>query len=162
MNSTGNHIEIREMTLDDIAEIALLEAADSTAPWDETSLFTYFLREDAYLVVAEEDSRIVGFAGILAAPPEADVLDITVRSDMRRKGYGMALLQYLFSQAPEFGINSVFLEVRVGNAPARRLYEKLGFTETGIRKNYYTDPREDAISMKLVIPSEETSKHPES
>ena len=140
-------LTIREMELDDIGEISVLEAADSTAPWDETSLFTYFLRDDSLLIIAEEDGEILGFSGILMTPPEADILDITVRNDRRNLGIGTKLLSRLLSMAAERGVEKVFLEVRTGNEPAKHLYGKLGFFETGIRKNYYTDPVEDAVSM---------------
>ena len=136
------------MALDDISEIAVLEAADSTAPWDETSLFTYFLRDDSLLIVGTENEKIVGFAGLLMAPPESDILDITVDHNRRNLGYGTMLLRTLLQMAAEKGITTSFLEVRTGNGPARHLYEKLGFTETGIRKNYYSDPAEDAVSMR--------------
>lgn len=142
---------IREMTMDDIEEIAALETANSLTPWNETSLFTYFLRDDTLLAVGEENDKIIGFAALMMAPPEADILDITIDSEFRRHGYGAELLSSLMEMAKNRGTDTIFLEVRVSNTPARRLYEKLGFTETGIRKNYYTDPSEDGISMKAVL-----------
>ena len=140
---------IREMSIEDIGAVAELEREDSLNPWNETGLFTYFIRDDAVLLVAEEDGEILGFAGALLAPPEADILDITIRRDTRRKGYGSELFSALIEKTESLGVNTVFLEVREGNDPARSLYRKFGFRETGIRKNYYTDPPEDGISMAL-------------
>ena len=140
---------IREMTMDDIEAVAAMEAADSQTPWDETSLFTYFLREDAILLVAVDDEGgLRGFAALLAAPPESDVLDITVAKPFRNQGIGAALLTALADAARERGVDSLYLEVRVGNAPARHLYEKLGFCEIGLRKHYYTNPVEDGVVMQ--------------
>ena len=139
-------IEIREMVLGDVAEVARIGAESSQSPWDEKSVLTYFLRDDTLFAVAEEDG-ICAFAALLLTPPESDVLDIVVDLPERGRGIGTKLLDELCDYALLRGVDTIFLEVRPGNAPARRIYEKLGFTEIGIRKNYYTDPREDAISM---------------
>ncbi len=157
-------MRVREMTIDDISAVAELEARDSRTPWSETSLFTYFLRDDSILLVGEEDGKggddpgepgLVGFTAMLTAPPESDILDVTVAGSFRRRGYGEELLVSLFGEARKRGVNTVWLEVRTGNAPARALYGKLGFRETGIRKNYYTDPVEDGITMRLTINGQE-------
>ncbi|MDD5859669.1 MAG: ribosomal protein S18-alanine N-acetyltransferase [Eubacteriales bacterium] len=154
------------MTMDDIAAVAAMEADNSQTPWDETSLFTYFMRDDTILLVAEEycpecakdacpadtgsDSAwvICGFCGVILMPPESDVLDITVDLASRNRGIGTELLDEIIKKAwDEKKVDTVYLEVRTGNAPARHVYEKLGFRQTGMRKNYYTDPVEDAILM---------------
>ncbi len=142
-------MKIREMTLEDIGAVAGLDRADSLTPWDETSIFTYFIRDDAILLVAEEEDAIVGFAAALLTPPDADVLDITVSSACRRRGYGESLLRALTEGAASRGVTTVFLEVRESNEAARNLYRKSGFREIGIRRNYYTSPSEDGISMSL-------------
>ena len=149
-------MRIRNMTMDDIAAVAAMEADNSRPPWDETSLFTYFMRDDTILLVAEEFCpecagngwTICGFGGVILMPPESDVLDITVDLASRNRGIGTELLDEIIRRAwDEKGVDTVYLEVRTGNAPARHLYEKLGFRQTGMRKNYYTDPVEDAILM---------------
>lgn len=137
---------IREMTLEDLQEVAKIGAESSQSPWDEKSALTYFLREDTLFAVAEEEG-ICGFAALLLTPPESDVLDIVVKKELRGRGTGTRLLDEICDLALLRGVDTIFLEVRPGNAPARRLYEKLGFTQIGIRKGYYTDPPEDAISM---------------
>ncbi len=162
---------IREMTLDDLPSVAAVGALSTQSPWDERSTLTYFLRDDTLFVVAEEPARnglsgssgtdgppdtgrgdedraaIVGFAALLLTPPESDVLDIIVRTEYRGKGIGTKLLDGLCDHALLRQVDTVFLEVRPSNTPARKLYEKLGFEQIGIRRNYYTDPAEDAISM---------------
>ena len=138
----------REMSLKDTAAVAAIGAHSSQSPWDEKSVLTYFLREDTLFVVEEEPGTgLIGFAALLMTPPESDVLDIVVEESRRGRGIGTKLLDTLCDQALLRGVDTVFLEVRPSNAPARRIYEKLGFEETGIRKNYYTDPAEDAITM---------------
>ena len=139
---------IRRLTIEDIEPAAalLLENASET-PWTATGIFTYFLRDDTILLAAEEDGNLIGFAALLMAPPESDILDIAVDRGRRNAGIGTKLLQQLLEEGLKCGVRTAYLEVRTGNAPARHLYEKLGFREVGYRKHYYTDPVEDAVVM---------------
>ena len=88
-----------------------------------------------------------GFAALLLTPPESDIIDIIVSSSHRGQRIGTGLLDWACDLALLRGVDTIFLEVRPGNTPARRLYEHLGFVQCGIRKGYYTDPPEDAIAM---------------
>lgn len=134
------------MSLEDVTAVAEIGSESSQSPWTEHSVLTYFFRPDTLFVVAEEEC-MTGFAALLMTPPESDVLDIVVRESMRGKGIGTELLDALMDQALLRGVDTTFLEVRPSNTPARKLYARLGFQETGIRRNYYTDPVEDAITM---------------
>lgn len=147
---------IREMTVEDIEAAALLLAQySSETPWTAADLLTYYMRDDALFLVIEEKSgkkgqsqpSVIGFAGLLLSSPDADIIDITVAEGFRNMGFGRRLLEELLEDGSERGVTLFHLEVRVSNAPARHLYEKLGFREVGIRKNYYTDPLEDAVTM---------------
>lgn len=140
-------MEIREMTLEDVGEVAAIGRESTQSPWDEKSVLTYFLRKDTLFVVAEEEGELLGFAALIMAPPESDVLDIIVRARCRNRGIGTGLLDALMDQAILRGVDTTFLEVRPSNLPARKVYDRLGFLETGIRKNYYTGPVEDAVTM---------------
>ena len=145
-------MQITELTMEDLeSAAALLKKYCSELPWDETALFTYLMREDALLYAAREGERLIGFAGLLMAPPEADILDVTVLPEYRRRGVACALLKTLFENAKAHGVDTIFLEVRAGNEPAKALYRKLGFQEAGIRKSYYTNPLEDAVVMRRSI-----------
>ena len=88
-----------------------------------------------------------GFAALLLTPPESDIIDIIVSSSHRGQRIGTGLLDWACDLALLRGVDTIFLEVRPGNLPARRLYDHLGFVQCGIRKGYYTDPPEDAIAM---------------
>ena len=101
-----------------------------------------------------EDPEILGYAGILMVPDEADITKISVRKDMRRQGIGAALLEGLKARAPEHGIRKIFLEVRKSNEAAIRLYKKCGFIQVGERKRYYNDPVEDALVMVVELEGE--------
>ena len=96
-----------------------------------------------------EDGEILGFIGILAVPDEADITKVAVAKDAQGQGIGSMLMKELISRAPKLGVAKIFLEVRESNEAALALYKKFGFEQIGIRKNYYTSPLENAISMKL-------------
>ena len=155
---------IREMRFDDISPVAELERAYSLTPWDENGLLTYLLREDALFLVASDEfpedyapeavdeenffwPEIYGYVGLLMVPYEADVLNITVSGKVRNRGIGTRLMREILERAKKYGVTDIHLEVRESNEAAIHLYEKLGFLRDGIRKNYYTAPVENAVTM---------------
>ena len=157
---------IREMRFDDISPVAELERAYSLTPWDENGLLTYLLREDALFLVASDEfpedydpeavdeenffwPEIYGYVGLLMVPYEADVLNITVSGKVRNRGIGTRLMREILERAKKYGVTDIHLEVRESNEAAIHLYEKLGFVRDGIRKNYYTAPVENAVTMTV-------------
>ena len=94
------------------------------------------------------DNR-VGFLVACQIAPEWELENIVVAAQARRSGVGESLLGALLDAAGQTDSKTVFLEVRESNAAARRLYEKLGFKETGRRKLYYVNPLEDAVLFRL-------------
>ena len=101
-----------------------------------------------YYLVAEDDGRITGYAGLLVAKTQADVLTIAVAADHWGRGTGSALLEALLAEAARQGCTEVFLEVRTDNMRAQRLYRRYGFVEIGIRKGYYQPSGADALVMR--------------
>lgn len=99
-------------------------------------------------LVAEQDQQLVGYAGLLAAGGQADVLTIAVDTACWGQGVGSALLRQLLAEATRRGCTEVFLEVRADNARAQRLYLWWGFTEIGVRRGYYQPSGTDAIVMR--------------
>jgi ribosomal-protein-alanine N-acetyltransferase len=157
---------IRDMRFDDISPVAELERAYSLTPWDENGLLTYLLREDALFLVASDEfpedydpeavdeenffwPEIYGYVGLLMVPYEADVLNITVSGKVRNRGIGTRLMREILERAKKYGVTDIHLEVRESNEAAIHLYEKLGFLRDGIRKNYYTAPVENAVTMTV-------------
>ncbi len=98
----------------------------------------------AYYVVALDGKIPVGYCGIWNVCGEAEVIDIGVLSEYRKRGIGKGLFEAVFQYMRENGVGSLNLEVREDNIPAIRLYEKLGFEKVGVRKKYY-DNKVDAI-----------------
>jgi [ribosomal protein S18]-alanine N-acetyltransferase len=104
--------------------------------------------ESRYYLVAEEDETLAGYAGLLAAGQQADVLTIAVATSRWGQGIGTQLLAALLGEARRRGCTEVFLEVRADNLRAQRLYKWWGFTEIGIRRGYYQPSGTDAIVMR--------------
>ncbi|MDO5139983.1 MAG: ribosomal protein S18-alanine N-acetyltransferase [Eubacteriales bacterium] len=91
--------------------------------------------------------RVAGF-GLLRCFDDAEVVRIAVRGEYRREGIGSRLLEGLISEAKRRRVSGIFLEVRSSNLAAVSMYRRAGFTEEGIRKNYYSSPAEDALIMR--------------
>ena len=136
------------MQIDDLDQVMEIEEESFSIPWTANGFFTFLIREDALFLVSEVDNKINGYIGLICAPPEGDITNVAVRSSERNKGIGKALVSEMISRAHEKGVDDIFLEVRVSNVPAIRLYEAYGFENMGIRKNYYERPTEDAFIMK--------------
>lgn len=94
---------------------------------------------------SDEKPTVLGFLVARQVAGEWELENIVVAEEFRGKGVGTQLLRELLTQAQKGNSDSVFLEVRESNAPARHFYQKLGFRETGRRKAYYSNPAEDAI-----------------
>ncbi len=101
-----------------------------------------------YLVAEDDDGIIIGYAGLLAAGAQADVLTIAVATGRWGQGIGSGLLAELMTEARRRACTEIFLEVRADNLRAQRLYQWRGFTEIGIRPGYYQPSGTDAIVMR--------------
>lgn len=140
-------IIIKEMTLDDCSKVYRLQQECFSVPWSLEGLKEMFCTKGYFNYVAEIDGDILGYVGMKAVLDEADITNVAVSPQVRRRGVGKKLLAHLKKSAKENGISTIFLEVRVSNEPAIRLYEQAGFEEGEIRKNYYEKPTEDALIM---------------
>ena len=139
-----NSLEIRKAQENDIAEIAALERECFSDPWSVESL-----RDTAgtLTLIATDNSTVVGYIITRCVAGEAELFRICVKEEARRHGTGRLLLMRGIEAAREDGAGKMFLEVRSQNAPARALYASTGFMEAGLRKNYYSDPEDDAVIM---------------
>ena len=141
-------ITYRYATNPDVDAIVAIEAAAMSCPWNRDNYLEAINSDHAFIMVAEDDN-IVGFAVFYLTPPESELPDIVVAEAYRGQGLGKALLSESLATLKAKGIDTVYLEVRVSNAPARALYTGLGFEEIGKRKYFYSNPVEDAICMSL-------------
>ncbi len=138
---------LREMLVEDLDQVIKIERELFSPPWTREGFFTYLTHKDAMFLVVEEKGEILAYCGLLMVLDEGDITNVAVRPDRQREGIGHFLMDSLIRLAEEQGVTTIHLEVRVGNDTAIRLYERMGFTRDGIRKQYYTDPVEDALLM---------------
>ncbi len=130
-----------------IEQIAALERECFSTPWSEAMLTEVLFDSQASFIVAEsEDGGVLGYAGLQVVLDEGYIDNIAVEPNARRHGVADELLD-VFCRFGEANLAFLTLEVRASNAPAIALYRKHGFEEAGRRKNYYTEPTEDAVIM---------------
>ncbi len=136
------------MNVGHVPQIAALEKRCFTDPWSEASVASELENPLGLWLVEEREGVVAGYIGSQSVPPEADVMNVAVAPEFRRQGIASALLSALAARLAVQGIRSLTLEVRVSNAAARALYAAFGFAEIGRRKNYYLEPKEDALILR--------------
>ena len=138
-------IEIITMNESHVAQVAALEKANFSEPWSENSVRSELSNKLALWLVAVEGEMVCGYVGSQTVMEEADMMNIAVDEAFRRRGIARALVEELIRR---LDAHMLTLEVRVSNAPAISLYESMGFTKVGLRKNYYQTPTEDALILR--------------
>jgi len=139
---------IETMKPSHVAQIAQMEKICFSDPWSERSIASELDNKLAFWLVALEGETVAGYIGSQTVMDETDMMNVAVHPDFRRKGIAEALVTALVENLKQQGSHCLTLEVRASNAPAIALYEKLGFAEIGRRKNYYRNPREDALILR--------------
>ena len=105
-----------------------------------------------YIITYDHNKKLeAGFIEYIIAADELQIIDIFIRPEYRRQGLAEKTLGELFAQNKH--LTAVYLEVRASNTAAQNLYNKLGFEKIGIRKNYYNNHVEDAVSLKKILNS---------
>jgi ribosomal-protein-alanine N-acetyltransferase len=138
---------IRPLQVTDLSAVAHIEQRSVADPWSEQLLVEEIQAGNGVSFVAEEDDQVCGYAFFRTCAPESELLRLAVDPDRRRNGIGEALLLHALHGFFRQGYTTCFLEVRSSNVGARRLYEKIGFFQAGIRKKYYRQPIEDAVLL---------------
>lgn len=136
----------RKWTYMDILKISEIEKECFQDPWSFQMLADSFSSDNFFGVCAENDGEVIGYACMAFCGDDADINNIAVTENYRRNGAGAKLLEALIAEAENRGVNNMFLEVRVTNAPAQMLYLTHGFCGVYARPRYYSDG-EDAIVM---------------
>ena len=131
-----------------VAQVAELEKICFSDPWSEKSVASELYNSLSCWLVAEENGVVTGYVGSQTVIDESDMMNVAVHPDHRRKGIAEALVVELVEALKKRESHCLTLEVRASNEPAKALYEKLGFSQVGLRKNYYRNPREDALILR--------------
>lgn len=141
-------MEIIKMNESHVSQIAQLEQLCFSDAWSENSIRSELTNPLSLWLVAVDGDRVAGYIGSQTVLGWADMMNLCVNPDYRRQGIGEKLTMELERQLREEKVECLTLEVRVSNAPAITLYEKLGFTQVGKRPRYYEKPREDALILR--------------
>jgi ribosomal-protein-alanine N-acetyltransferase len=153
---------IDRMTEHDLLEVVEIEEASGLSRWGWDAYYAELMQESGVLMLVargiegealDGGVRIKGFIASRLIADELHVNNVAVRSEHRRHGVGRALLDAVLVESGRLGACAAFLEVRASNGPAQALYERCGFALTGRRRNYYSQPTEDALIMSLMIQS---------
>ena len=142
-------MELIKLTEAHIPQMVELEKICFSMPWTADMIRSELNNPSCLYLAAVDGDTLVGYIGVQTVLDEGYINNVAVRPEYRRRGIAAALISLLAEQAQAIGLAFMTLEVRESNAPAIALYEKLGFTTVGRRKNYYEKPREDAILMTI-------------
>lgn len=142
-------MEIRKMTENDLPKVCEMEQEIFSQPWSEEDFRNSMNDENNGYFVAGLEGNVVGYCGYWGIAGEGDIYNVAVKKEYRGQKIGYSMLSALIKDAAGRGITSLTLEVRLSNAAAIHLYEALGFECAGVRKDFYTKPKEDAVIMWL-------------
>ena len=141
-------ISFRSMQTDDLQDLLIIEQMNSFSPWTSSQ----FTEAHNYIYVLLCESVVIGFVALTQSYDQAELQNFSIHQDYQNQGYGRRLLEFAFQHLSR-DVKTIFLEVRVSNFTAIRLYHNLGFEEIGNRRDYYQTEfgREDALIMSVDI-----------
>ena len=142
---------VEALTAELVPQAAKLEAECFSSPWSEESLMRETENENSHFLAAVSGGELLGYIGVQEIVGEAYITNVAVGEKYRNNGYGVRLVKYLILHSALENADFVTLEVRKSNGPAIRLYEKCGFEKVGERKNFYSNPTEDALLYTLYL-----------
>ena len=128
------------------SHIAELEKECFSLPWSKKTI-TEAMENGTTFFTAQKGEKTVGYIGVSIILDEGYITNIAVTKKERKKGVGTALLERVFAEARDNNLSFISLEVRESNKKAISLYEKFGFKKEGKRKNFYDNPKEDALIL---------------
>ena len=132
-----------------VAQVAQLEIiCFGTEAWSEKSVASELNNPLSFWLVAVDGDNVAGYVGSQTVMDESDMMNVAVHPDYRKQGIATALIVGLVEELRKKGSHCLTLEVRASNENAISLYKKLDFQEVGRRKNYYRNPREDALILR--------------
>ncbi|MFH5837183.1 ribosomal protein S18-alanine N-acetyltransferase [Proteiniclasticum sp. C24MP] len=143
-------VEIKEMQPQHVNEVFSISAAAFPLPWAKDELIRETINPNALNLVALYEEKVIGYVQCWYTLDSADIINVAVSDAFKRQGVGHRLIRDLILHLKERNVENVFLEVRVSNLPAQRLYKSMGFITLSKRERYYVNG-EDALVMNLQI-----------
>jgi len=151
-----DRFSIRLARAEDLPSLLQIErASPSAAHWQEVDYRNAIAQSERLVLVAARDSHVFGFLVASVTTEEWELENIAVAAPARRRGVGRGLMQALIVRARRAKAVEIRQEIRASNAVAQRLGQSVGFVEGGRRRNYYSDPAEDALLFKYLIENPE-------
>jgi [ribosomal protein S18]-alanine N-acetyltransferase len=155
MTNPADDIRTRSITAAHIADLIRIGIETNLSPWTATDYLNELQTSNSIMLALEEASQTVGFVVGRIVPgqdsEEAEIYNIAVAQERQRKGLGQLLFDEFMSRAAKHDVANVWLEVRASNEKAIRFYTKNGFEPVQNRPNFYENPREHAILMRLSL-----------
>lgn len=138
-----------------VKDIHAIEEECFSAPWSEENIISQLNGPNHVFLVAMDGDSVVGYVGMMNVLDEGYISNVAVTAAYRRQKIADALIDKLMERAAALELSFVTLEVRESNDPAKALYRKHGFVEVGLRKGYYTKPKENAVLMTVYLKGDE-------
>lgn len=138
---------IQRLSQDHIKAIHRVEESCFQSPWSENTIEAILKSDNGLCFGCFEDDTLVGYIALEWVLDEGSLTNLAVIPTYRRRGIAEKLTEALIEEAQRLSLQFVTLEVRTTNTPASNLYRKMGFEEVGVRRGYYSNPREDALLM---------------
>lgn len=135
----------------DADAITALEEECFTDAWSPALMSQMFASEWDRIYVLEDEGKVIGYADVRNMYGDCDLMSICVTREARGRGGASLLMEHILEQARADDARQILLEVRRSNEAAIGLYRKFGFEELGVRRNYYSNPVEDAVVMLLEV-----------
>ena len=140
-------MKIEKMTKEHLDSVYIIETECFSHPWLKQSLENELNNDTSLFWVATENNDVIGYIGMSVVIDEGYIFNVAVDKAYRKKGVGTALINELVTYGKKNNLCFITLEVRESNINAQSLYSKFGFIKVGERKNYYSEPKENAILL---------------
>ncbi len=144
-------ILIESMKVSDLPEVLAIENVSFPTPFTENLFRMEMNLNVAHLLVARKDGKVAGYIDYWKVGPEIHLITVAVHPECRQHKIASSLLEVMIADARKHEVDFITLDVRPSNQGGLMLYKKFGFQESGIRKKYYQDNQEDALTMTLKL-----------
>ena len=145
------NITVDKITKNDAPSVAQIEKECFSVPFTEDDISSYIENPIWHFLVARSEEGVIGYISFTIILDECQIVNVAVSQGARCRGIGSLLLDHFLCYVKEKGVKSVYLEVRESNSAAIGLYEKFNFSRSGVSKNHYTKPTENALLMSLML-----------
>lgn len=135
----------------DLVQIAELEKEIFRDAWSLHALAESFGQPQVFMLTAKKQGHVLGFVIVYFVLDEGEIARIAVSDSIRREGAGSLLLEKTYEKCRQIGLNRLLLDVRMSNEAAVSFYKAKGFSEDGVRRNFYSLPNEDALLMSKIL-----------